>query len=161
MKRIIALCLGLPVAALLGTAQPARSDEVQDFYIKTVHLDGSTSTKGDASHAPEAFPDKTLPDGRGLVLSKPDAEGQWRVRAFTFEPSQIVVKAGQPIRLNFIGVQGPSHALHVEGDGIDERFTLQRGYMHTVALTPGKPGIIEIECYDHEPVMKGEIVVLP
>jgi hypothetical protein len=33
--------------------------------------------------------------------------------------------------------------------------------MHTVELKPEKAGIIEIECYDHQPSMRGEIVVLP
>ena len=33
-----------------GLAQP------KEFYIATVHLDGKTSTKGDVSHSPEAFP---------------------------------------------------------------------------------------------------------
>jgi hypothetical protein len=32
--------------------------------------------------------------------------------------------------------------------------------MRTVNLTPKKAGVIEIECYDHEPSMRGEIVVL-
>lgn len=109
MKQMVALYVGLPFAALIGLALPAQCDEVRDFYIKTVHLDGNTSTKGDADHKPEAFPSAPLPDGGGLVLSKPDAEGKWRIRAFTFEPSQIVVKAGEPIRLHFVGVQGMSH----------------------------------------------------
>jgi plastocyanin len=154
-------CTGLALAGLIGTMQPARSDEVQDFYIKTVHLDGNTSTKGDADHKPEPFPSATLPDGGGLLLSKPDAEGKWRIRAFTFEPSQIVVKAGETIRLHFVGVQGTSHHISLEGEGIDQKFALERGTMHTVELKPEKAGIIEIECYDHQPSMRGEIVVLP
>ena len=32
--------------------------------------------------------------------------------------------------------------------------------MHTLELTPEKAGVIEIECYDHKPSMRGEIVVL-
>jgi plastocyanin len=76
-------------------------------------------------------------------------------------PSQIVVKAGEPIRLHFVGVQGMNHHIHLEGEGVDEKFALERGTMHTVELKPEKPGIIEIECYDHPPSMRGEIVVLP
>jgi plastocyanin len=102
-----------------------------------------------------------LPDGGGLVLSKPEAERKWRIRAFTFEPSQIVVKAGEPIRLHFVGVQGMSHDIHLEGDGVDQKFALERGNVHTVDLKPEKPGIIDIECCTHPPAMKGEIVVLP
>ena len=41
------------------------------------------------------------------------------------------------------------------------QIALERGTMHTVELKPEKPGIIEIECYDHPPSMRGEIVVLP
>lgn len=83
MKQMVALYVGLPFAALIGLAPPAHSEEVRDFYIKTVHLDGNTTTKGDADHKPEAFPTAPLPDGGGLVLSKPGAEGKWRIRAFT------------------------------------------------------------------------------
>ena len=68
-----------------------------------------------------------MPEGGGLVLSKPDEAGKWRMRAFAFEPAQIVVKAGEPIRLHFVGIQGMSHSIHVEGEGVDERFTLTRG----------------------------------
>jgi plastocyanin len=150
------------LAALFdGAAQPAHSAEPREFYIKTVHIDGQTSTKGTMDHKAELFPeDSSLPAGAGLQLSKPDADGNWRMRAFAFEPSQIVVNEGEPVRLNFVGVQGMSHTIHVEGDGVDEKFTLKRGYLHTVDFTPTKPGVIEIECYDHQPSMKGEIVVL-
>jgi plastocyanin len=71
-----------------------------------------------------------------------------------------VVTAGETVRLHFVGVQGMSHSIHVEGDDVDEKFTLTRGHMHTFDITPKKPGVIEIECYDHEPSMRGEIVVL-
>ena len=101
-----------------------------------------------------------MPEGGGLVLSKPDEAGKWRMRAFAVEPAQLVVKAGEPIRLHFVGIQGMSHSIHVKGEGVDERFTLTRGNMHTLELTPEKAGVIEIECYDHKPSMRGEIVVL-
>jgi plastocyanin len=42
-----------------------------------------------------------MPDGKGLVLTKPDEAGKWRMRAFAFVPSQIVVKAGDTVRLHF------------------------------------------------------------
>ena len=47
MKPMVALYVGLPFAALIGLALPAQCDELRDFYIKTVHLDDNTSTKGD------------------------------------------------------------------------------------------------------------------
>ena len=68
MKGIVALCTGLALAGLIGTMQPARSDEVQDFYIKTVHLDGNTSTATPAPRAtpitsPSRFPQRPCPMG--------------------------------------------------------------------------------------------------
>jgi plastocyanin len=155
-------CWALPAAVLLAQAiyTTARAEEVREFYIKTVHFDGNTSIHGDADHKAEPFPEAPMPDGRGLTLNKPDDKGKWRIRAFAFEPSQIVVKAGEAVRLHFVGVQGMSHSIHVEGEGVDERFVLTRGKLHTVDFTPTKPGVIEMECYDHEPSMKGEILVL-
>lgn len=162
MQSTRAFFASLLAAGLVGwpLIAPAQAGEMREFYIKTVHVDGKTSTHGDADHKPEAFPETALPEGRGLVLNKPDEEGKWSVRAFAFEPSQIVVNAGESVRLHFIGIQGMSHSIHLEGGGVDERFTLTRGRMHTVELTPKTPGVIEIECYDHQPSMRGEIVVL-
>ena len=159
MRGIAALCVGLPLVVGIIAVSSACSAEVRDFYIKTVHIDGTTSTKGDADHKAEPFPKAPMPEG-GLVLSKPDEAGKWRMGAFAFEPAQLVVKAGEPIRLHFVGIQGMSHSIHVKGEGVDERFTLTRGNMRTLELTPEKAGVIEIECYDHKPAMRGEIVVL-
>ena len=52
---MVALYVGLPFAALIGLMPPAHSEEVRDFYIKTVHLDGNTTTKGDADHNQRRF----------------------------------------------------------------------------------------------------------
>jgi plastocyanin len=162
MRWIGVLSMSMLAAGSCGfLAQASHAGEIREFYIKTVHIDGQTSTKGDADHKPEPFPDMAMPEGKGLVLTKPDEAGNWRIRAFAFEPSQIVVKAGETVRLHFVGVQGMSHSIHVEGKDVDETFTLKRGHMHSIDLTPKTPGVIEIECYDHEPSMRGEIVVLP
>jgi len=133
----------------------------RNFYIKTVHIDGKANVSGDASHPPEPFPAGNLPGGGGLKLTKPDQNGDWKMRAFTFQPSQIIVHQDDQVRLNFIGVQGPKHTIHVAGEGVDQRITLSRGTMETVEFIAGKPGIVEIECYDHEPVMNAEVVILP
>ena len=161
MRWIGVLSMSMLAAGSCGfLAQASHAGEIREFYIKTVHIDGQTSTKGGADHKPEPFPDTAMPEGKGLVLTKPDEAGNWRIRAFAFEPSQIVVKAGETVRLHFVGVQGMSHSIHVEGKDFDEKFTLKRGHMHSIDLTPKTPGVIEIECYDHEPSMRGEIVVL-
>ena len=56
----------------------------KEFYIATVHHDGKTSTTGDASHPPEAFPAQSLPAGGGIVMRPPDAEGTWQSELLCF-----------------------------------------------------------------------------
>lgn len=149
------VCLALLVSLSVTAA------ETREFFIKTVHIDGKANIKGDSDHPPEAFPLKELPDGRGLKLTRPNEYGAWKMRAFAFVPSQIIVNQGDNVRLNFVGVQGRTHTIHVEGKGIDEKFTVTRGHMKTVDFEAAEAGTIEIECYDHEPVMRAEVVILP
>lgn len=141
-----------PVQNVTATAQ-------KTFYINTVHLDGITSTNGTKDHPPEPFPTTPLPPGGGYVLKKLDDLGNWKVRAFAFDPSQIVVHEGDNITLNILDVQGDHHVITVEGRG--DAFTLHRGELKTMTFTADKPGIIHYFCSIHQPTMQGEIVVLP
>lgn len=152
-------------AAMLAIASlvfPAYGAEVREFYIETVHFDGNATTAGDADHPAEAFPDSTLPakDG-GLSLTPPNPAGNWKMRAFAFVPSQLMVGRGDSVRLHFVGVHGVTHPIHIEGKDVNEKFTLTRGKVHTVNFTAKTAGIIEIECYAHLPSMRGQVVVLP
>lgn len=163
LRRVATLALlsGIAFAGPVNTLAHGNKD-VREFYIKTVHVDGKATTKGDHSHGAEPFPDTEMPEGRGLQLHKPDDSGKWRMRAFAFMPSQIVVNQGDTVKLHFVGVQGMRHGIHVEGGNIvDERFVVTRGKIHTVSFKATEPGAIEIECYDHLPSMRGEVVILP
>lgn len=156
-----AVTVGFLALLLAPVTAIATTEEVKSFYIKTVHVDGVTSIHGDDSHKPEAFPSEKMPDGGGLVLSGPDDSGKWKMRAFAFMPSQITVHEGDRVRLNFVGAQGARHTIHVEGEGIDEKFQLTRGTLKAIEFTAGKAGEVEIECYDHEPSMRAEVLILP
>ncbi len=149
------LCL-----VLMGSSA-VQAGELREFYIKTVHIDGNANIKGDDKHPAEAFVTEGLPEGRGLQITKPNEYGAWKIRAFTFTPSQMVVREGDDVRLHFIGVQGLHHGIHVEGNGVDEKFTLTRGVIKTIDFKSVKEGSIEIECYDHLPLMTAEVLVLP
>jgi hypothetical protein len=159
--------LSLATALLAATAGPllapaqANAAEFKDYYITTVHVDGKTSIHGDGNHGAEAFPESPLPAGAGLVRTPPNEEGAWKMRAFIFEPSQIVVREGAYIRLNFVGVQGMHHSIRVEGEGIDTSLSLDRGNVQSVELADVKAGMIHIICDDHQPSMNSEVVVLP
>ena len=129
------------------------------FYIATVHLDGNANIKGDAAHPPEAFPSAGMPDGGGLLLSEPDADGDWRIRSFAFHPAQIIVHQGEQVTLNFVGVQGPSHEIAIEGQ--DDVVELKRGEIRSVTLQASEPGIIHFASLGRQPSMQGQILVLP
>lgn len=153
------ICATLAIAAL---GFPAYAAEVREFYIETVHFDGNTATQAGTDHPAEAFPDTKLPaDKGGLRLTPPDSAGNWRMRAFAFVPSQIMVHQGDSVRLHFVGVQGVMHPIRVEGTDVNEKFSLTRGKIHTVDFTAKTAGSIKIECDAHLPSMRGQVIVLP
>jgi hypothetical protein len=129
-----------------------------EFYIATAHIDGNASTQGDASHPPEAIPDTEIPKGGGISLTKGD-EGKWRIRVFKFIPSQIIATVDQDIVIHFVGTQGPTHRIKV--DGVDKEIDLKRGEIATIRLHPTKSGTINFRSLDHQPSMSGQIIVIP
>jgi plastocyanin len=145
-----------------GTATPETAfapSKAREFWIATVHLDGNTGLQASADHPAEPFPTAALPAGGGLLLTQPGAEGKWRMRAFVFQPAQVVVREGETVVLHFVGVQGPAHRIAVEGQG--EPFVLRRGETRSVTLTPEAAGSIRWASLDRLPSMTGEILVLP
>jgi hypothetical protein len=137
----------------------------REFFIATVHLDGRTGNKPQAAdptnffpHPAEEFPTAALPGGGGLILKGPLEAGTWQMRAFLFVPAQIVVTEGDTVVLNFIGTQGPSHRIAVEGR--DGEIVLKRGEMKSVVLEGVKPGVIRYASLDRLPSMVGEVLVL-
>ncbi len=63
----------------------------------------------------------------GQIPTSPDGNGAWKMRAFKFMPSRIIVSEGDDLHLHFVGVQGGSHDIIVKGLGVEERFPLARG----------------------------------
>jgi plastocyanin len=142
------------------TTSPPSRGEVNDtspsnrtFYISAISLDGT------ANATEEPFPNSTLPAGEGYVLSSPDAEGDWSIRMYAFDPSQIVVYEGDQVTLNFLGVNAEVHNITV--NGYAEPFELHRGELKTVAFTAVTAETIDFICQIHQPTMHGQIIVLP
>ena len=161
------LVWGMPIAAqdygkkdshALQSVSP-RDPTTKEFYITTVHIDGKTSIKGDRNHPPEPFPEHVLPQGGGLILTPPNAQGNWKMRSFIFQPSQLIVYVGDTVTLHFVGVQGPSHTIAVEGQA--ESLVLKRGEMKTVTFVAEKAGSLRYVSLERQPSMQGEIIVLP
>jgi hypothetical protein len=141
----------------------------KEFWINTVHLDGTTninasvisdtSPQNTPTHPPEKPPvNSTIPTGGGFRITPPNKVGAWDFRSFTFSPDQIVVNQGDKVTLHFIGVQGAHHVIDVQGV---DTFELMRGQIHTVSFTANNPGTITYICHVHLPNMVGQILVLP
>ena len=128
-----------------------------EHYVATAHIDGNASTQGDTNHPPEAIPDTEPPKGGGISISKAD-QGKWRMRVFKFIPSQIISPVGKEVTIHFVGAQGPSHRIRV--DGVEEEIQLKRGEIKTVTLHPIEKGVINFRSLDHQPSMSGQIIVI-
>src|SRR6187200_446866 len=141
----------------------------KEFWINTVHFDGTTNINAGVkcdtcpqntpTHPPEKPPvNSTIPGGGGFRIVEPNKVGAWDFRSFTFAPDQIVVNQGDKVTLHFIGVQGAHHVITV--GGVDT-FELLRGQIHTVSFVANSPGTITYTCHVHPPNMVGQILVLP
>jgi plastocyanin len=150
---VMALALAMGLMAAPALAEP------REYVIVTVHVDGNTGINASADHPAEAFPQEPMPPGGGMILTKPNADGKWRMRAFVFHPAQIVVRQGDEVKLTFVAVQGPAHKIKV--DGVAGEIALKRGEFRSVTLKADKPGTIAYAGVDRLPSMRGEIVVLP
>jgi plastocyanin len=148
----------LALGALATGTDPARA-ELREFYVVTVHYDGMTSVKGDANHRPEAFPATPFASTPGMSIKGPEANGDWSARTFVFSPAEMSVHQGDDVRLHFVGIQGGSHTIVVEGAA--NPVVVKRGTEQTVAFKAEKPGIVNFICTDHPPSMRGQVVVLP
>ncbi len=150
--------IAVAAAAILGTQlvfmEPAeaRSPKTRFFTIAAVE------PKGGANADKEAFPEQPLPPGGGYVMKEPDETGRWEVASYLWMPSQIVVNQGDEVTLEFVGINGASHATEIEG--LEEQFVLKRGHTTQITFVAEHPGVYRIICHDHEPSMRGEIVVL-
>ena len=61
-----------------------------------------------------------------------------------FQPAQLTVYQGDQVTLHFLGVQGPSHTITVEGQA--DKFVLRRGERHSVplSLTPSARSVFSL-----------------
>lgn len=83
-----------------------------------------------------------------------------KARQFAFDPGQIVVQAGQPVRLK-VTSQDVTHGIEIQAFGIDRR--LDPNKTEVIEFTPDKPGSYHFECSIYcgagHNDMNGELVV--
>jgi hypothetical protein len=157
---IVALTVSLSSASV---SESTESLSVQGEQ-RTIHIN-LIEPKGGTNVIDEPYPATDLPAGKegtpgGLAIKEPDDSGRWQVSAYMFEPSTVVVNQGDEVTLNFFGINGKEHSIHID-KYIEHHFTIKRGELVSKNFIASESGIFKIHCQEHEPNMMGQLVVLP
>ena len=155
-KTRLVLLWGVAVAGtmLLGLFFGAQAAEERVIYMALIE------PKGGVTVDKEPYPAGELPKGGGYVKKAPDSAGRWEVSAYQFSPATIVVKQGDRVTLEMIGINGAKHSVHVDKYRPDH-VLVKRGEIARIQFTADTPGLFKIHCKEHEPGMEGHLVVLP
>jgi hypothetical protein len=115
--------------------------------------------KGGAQQDKEPYPEASLPPGSGYSKTPPNPSGRWEVSTYQWSPGTLVVKEGEAVTLEVVGINGDEHPATIQ-DHV-ESFTVKRGHITRVGFTAGKPGVYAVMCTKHLPNMQGTPLVLP
>lgn len=116
--------------------------------------------KGGVTVDKEPFPGTQMPKGGGYVLNPPNPQGRWEVSVYQFSPATVVVRQGERVTLEMVGINGAKHSVHID-KYVPNHFVVKRGEIGRVKFTADTPGVFKIHCEEHEPSMEGTLVVLP
>ncbi len=156
MARIaFALVAAIAVGAQAGYLGVSRAQMAEKRFFTVAAVE----PRGGVNVGQEPFPSASLPAGGGYVMRPPDQSGRWEVSAYLWSPGQIVVREGDDVVIDFVGINGASHPTEIKGLG--KAFVLNRGNVVRVEFKAERAGVYPLVCATHQPSMRGEIVVLP
>ncbi|MBI4737192.1 MAG: c-type cytochrome, partial [candidate division NC10 bacterium] len=69
--------------------------------------------KGGVTVDKEPFPGTQMPKGGGYVLNPPTPQGRWEVSVYQFSPATVVVRQGERVTLEMVGINGAKHSVHM------------------------------------------------
>ena len=139
---------------LAPTLPPLAAAEERVMYIAAIE------PKGGVAVDKERFPPGELPKGGGYVKKAPDATGRWEVSVYQFSPATVVVRQGDRVTLEIVGINGALHTVHVDKYHPDH-VPVKRGQITRIQFTADTAGLFKIHCIEHQPSMEGLLVVLP
>ena len=151
---LVLLWVAVAGIVLLGLSLGAEAAEERVFYMALIE------PKGGVTVDKEPYPAGELPKGGGYVKTAPNSAGRWEVSAYQFSPATIVVKQGDRVTLEMVGINGAKHSVHVDKYRPDH-VLVKRGEITRIQFTADTPGLFTIHCKEHEPGMQGSLVVLP
>jgi FtsP/CotA-like multicopper oxidase with cupredoxin domain len=145
---------GLALMLVLPQMGVSQTSDERVIYMAAIE------PKGGVTVDKEPFPTTPLPKGGGYVLNPPNPQGRWEVSTYQWAPSTIVVRQGERVTLQIVGINGAKHSGHIDRY-VPKHFTVKRGEIIRVQFTADTPGIFQIHCEEHEPSMEGTLLVLP
>ena len=148
-----AVAVALSLAFVWADTPWAQTAQGRVIYMAAIE------PRGGAQQDKEPFPQTPLPAGDGYRKTPPDANGRWEVVTYQWSPGTIVVREGETVTLEIVGINGDVHPSTIPG--IVDSFTVKRGEVTRVTFTAAKPGLYPITCTKHTPSMQGTLVVLP
>jgi plastocyanin len=148
-----AVALALTLAFVWADTPWAQTTQGRVIYMATVE------PRGGAQQDKEPFPTAPLPTGDGYRKTPPDANGRCEVVTYQWSPGTIVVREGEPVTLEIVGINGDVHLGTIPS--LVDSFTVKRGEVTRVTFTASKPGLYPFTCTKHTPNMQGTLVVLP
>src|SRR5256885_8540243 len=95
-----AVVLALARAFVWADAPWAQTAQGRVIYVATI------GPRGGAQQDKEPFPQAALPAGEGYRKTPPDGNGRWEVVTYQWSPGTIVVREGEPVTLEVVGVNG-------------------------------------------------------
>jgi hypothetical protein len=154
-RRVTALVgLAALVAVVVGWADaPWAQSGGRVIYMAAVEM------KGGAQQDKEPYPEAPLPPGDGYSKTPPNPNGRWEVSAYQWSPGTLVVREGEAVTLEVVGINGDEHPATIPGHV--ESFTVKRRQITRVRFTAGKPCVYPVMCTKHLPNMQGALLVLP
>jgi plastocyanin len=147
-----AAAMSFVMAQPRATLEPPR-DRI--IWMEAIEPKGSTTVNKLAPPAPEsvkigpAFDFKWVKEGE-----------EWQVSKYSFNPATIVVNQGDKVTLRIFGINGDLHTIILE-HYLTTPQTLNRGRFLDISFTADRPGIFQLICTNHEPGMRGWLIVLP
>jgi hypothetical protein len=132
------------------------------IYMSAVEYKGGANV-ADETYPPAAEPGtKALaPLGGGYDLAEPDATGRWEVESYRFEPGFTVVRKGERVTLEIVGINGALHEAYlIAPSGAKTDVVITRGRMTLGKFRPTELGLWKLICETHPPAMTADILVI-
>lgn len=140
-------------AAPTNTMEPPQNRLI---WMEAVEYKGSTETAKLAPPQNLASDPKSLGPAFGFKWLEPNTK--WEVSAYAFTPSTVVVNQGDKVTLRIFGINGDLHKNYIEYY-VPNPVELNRGRSTDITFTANKPGLFQIACSNHEPAMRGWLIV--